>query len=90
MSSIFYLKSVDVDKFMLHVSFSFKDETDVFVVEEDQIYMLMCHQIKLMFHSYEIYPSLLMWYLHHVALYEGSKKHDIHIQNTIYCTIIKN
>ena len=83
-----YLKSVNVGIFVLHVSFSFEDETDVFVVEEDQIYMLMCHQIKLICHSYKIYHRLLMWYLHHVALYEGSKKHDIHIQNTINMIIL--
>ena len=63
---------------------------DVFIVEEDQIYMLMWHQIKLICHSYKIYHRLLMWYLHHVALYQGSKYHDIDIQNTIYCTIIEN
>ena len=78
------LKSVNVSIFILHMSFSFKDEMDVFVVEEDQIYMLMCNQIKLICNSYKIYPRLLMWYLHHVALYEGSKYHDIDIQNTIY------
>ena len=66
------------------MSFSFKDEMDVFVVEEDQIYMLMCHQIELICHSYKIYHRLFMWYLRHVALYEGSKYHDIDIQNTIY------